>query len=146
MYHVDIHNWSSSPMLILLLGHVSPCLYSHLVMYPCVDILTWLYIPIIIFWLSVYFVLWFTLGHVVLLLIVTLFYISMSIHSPFMKYSQVDVHSLSCIDMLILTFVHVGHYCSSHLVICPHVDIHTCSCIPMLIFILGHIFDIHTSS
>jgi hypothetical protein len=84
------------------LYHVSLCWYSHLDMYPWVDILTGSFFP---WWI-------FILGH-----------------GSTCWYS----HLASC-PMLILILGHVSQYWQSHFVIYPHVDMYTCSCITVLIF------------
>lgn len=49
MYHwVDIYTWSCKPMLIFSFGYMSPCRYSHLVMYLNVDWHTSSYIHMLI--------------------------------------------------------------------------------------------------
>ena len=111
---IDIHNWSYNPLLIFLLGHVSPWKYSYLFRY--VDTITWSCIHMLIF----------TCGHV-----------SPCSYSYLDICHHVDFQSCSCIPMFIFTCGYVSLCWYFHFVMCHHVNINTGSSIALLLFTIG---------
>ena len=126
-------------MSIFLLGHVTPCWYSHMLTSIRDSILSWSCDPMLKF----------TLGHVFPFQ-----------YSHFVSYCCVDIHTYFSIPLLLFSLGHVApcwywllvtfpmliyshDYVSSgyllHLVMYIGVDIHTYSYIPKLISTLGHV-------
>ena len=112
--YFNIHTCSWVPVLKFILGHWSPCWFSHLV---------YVLILIISFWHVSNFNS--TFDHI---------FICWYLH--LVMYPHVDIHTCSCIAVMVLNLLHVLLCCYSHLVTCTHFDIHTCSRITVLTLLI----------
>ena len=110
---VDILTWVCVSILQLISGHVSPCCYSFLVMYPSVGIPTWSCIPVH-YW-SYVPILALSLGHV-----------SYSWYFHLVTCPHVDICTWSCIPMWIFSLSYVSPWWGWHW-----------SCISVLMVTLG---------
>ena len=146
--HVDIHNCFSVPVFWFSLDHiclwwylklvrcmcvailngcVSSCCYSHMVLYPSVDIHTWSCVHLLICIIFMDHHIDVHTRSCTIILQTTIFH-----------YPSVNICTRSYILMLIITLNHVWLCWYSYFVMCHHEVIQFGSCITMFSFIHGH--------